>query len=161
MAMNPEAAGHSSMPPQGAYAPWDQAEAPRQAPVEWQVIEQVPGDPWTAELVVWAGEDIDGLVIPLDDSLMGAIADLRRRQADVAALDHDDPAVPTDGPGADPGAARGETSRVGSLLQGLGRSTGSSQADRWLAGVPVKFQIAGAVALLVVFVLVMLIGSLM
>lgn len=119
--------------------------------VEWEVVEQVPGDPWTAELVVWAGESIDGLVIPLDDSLMGAISDVRRRQGDVVALDLDEPAADDQ---------QGEREGVAGLLRGLGRSTGSTQADRWLAGVPVRVQIAGGVLLLVVFVLVMVIGNL-
>ncbi|GAB3622695.1 hypothetical protein GCM10027418_07770 [Mariniluteicoccus endophyticus] len=144
MAMNPDAGSPADTPTSGVPSP------------EWEIIERIPGDPWSAELVVWSGNDIDGVNVPLDDALVGAVTELRRRQDDIAGLDHDD--VDPAGPGA-PGASMGGP-RTSSLLQGLGRTTGAAQADRWLSGVPVRYQVAGGVALLVVFVLVMLIGSL-
>lgn len=139
MAMNPDAGSHADAPTSGVPSP------------EWEIIERIPGDPWSAELVVWAGNDIDGVNVPLDDALIGAVTELRRRQDDIAGLDHDS-LQPSDEPSVG-------GPRASSLLQGLGRTTGAAQADRWLSGVPVRYQIAGAAALLVVFVLVMVVGS--
>lgn len=136
------------------------------APVEWQLVEHVPGDPWSVELMVWSGEMIEGIGVPLDDALLATLAEVRRRRADVDATFAGAPPpgpgpepVPDDGePETDP---EGEQSRIGRWWQGLGRSTGSAQADRWLENVPVKWQLVGAAALLLVFVLVMVIGRLL
>lgn len=139
-----------------------QLEPPATRRVEWQIVEQIPGDPFSADLVVWPGEEIEGVVVPLDNELLGAVEELRRRQADVTGVfegdqfgDYGDPAV------TDPAEAEGTQQNPNSVWSRLNRSTGSSQADRWMEKVPVKFQIIGAGALLLVFVLVLVIGNLL
>lgn len=139
----------------------DQPEPPPSRRVEWQIVEQIPGDPFSADLVVWPDEQIEGVVVPLDDGLLGAVDELRRRQADVAGVFEGDPYGADYGdPEAVPAEAE-EQQNPNSLWSRLNRSTGSSQADRWMEKVPVKFQIIGAAALLVVFALVMIIGNLL
>ncbi|OYO13806.1 hypothetical protein [Enemella evansiae] len=135
-------------------------------PVEWQLVEHVPGDPWSVELIVWSGNAIDGVPVPVDDALLGALAEVRRRRADVDATFAGDPLpegpMTEAGPvGEDAEDEDAERSRFGRWWDGLGRTTGSAQADRWLANVPVKWQLAGAALLLLVFILVMVIGRLM
>lgn len=130
-------------------------------PVEWQIQERTPGDPWSAELVVWSGNAIDGVVVPIDDALLDATAELSRRRADLTGWDTSGQPTPSAaGPNTpDTDQTDPEPSRAQALLNGLGRTTGANAADRWLSGVPVKFQIIGGVALLAILVLVMLLGS--
>lgn len=158
----------TSTPPPGPMPGQPVSPVPPQAlppgPVEWQLVEHVPGDPWSVELMVWSGDAIDGVPVPVDDQLLGALAEVRRRRADVNATfageplpaAAEDPADGTDAEDEDP-----DRSRLGRWWDGLGRTTGSAQADRWLANVPIKWQLAGAVLLLLVFVLVMIIGRLL
>ncbi|NNG21018.1 hypothetical protein HJ590_15900 [Naumannella sp. ID2617S] len=156
----------TSTPPPGQY-PGQVPGAVPPSPVEWQVIEHVPGDPWSAELVIWSGEAIDGIAVPLDEELLGVMAEVRHRRDDVdATFDGDHGASLRQAQGPDEralGAYEDEESgsRIGRWWQGLGRTTGSAQADRWLENVPVRWQLIGAGVLLLVFVLVMVIGRLL
>lgn len=139
----------------------EQPEPPSSRRVEWQIVEQIPGDPFSADLVVWPDEQIEGVVVPLDDGLLGAVDELRRRQADVTGVFEGDPYGADYGdPEALPAEAEDSQQNPNSLWSRLNRSTGSSQADRWMEKVPVKFQIIGAAALLLVFALVMILGNL-
>lgn len=140
----------------------EQPEPPPSRRVEWQIVEQIPGDPFSADLVVWPDEQIEGVVVPLDDGLLGAVDELRRRQADVTGVFEGDPYGADYGdPEALPAEAEDSQQNSNSLWSRLNRSTGSSQADRWMEKVPVKFQIIGAAALLLVFALVMILGNLL
>lgn len=141
-------------------------------PVEWQLVEHVPGDPWSVELMVWSGNAIEPVPVPVDDALLGSLAEVRRRRADVDATFAGEPIPAGSGAGGVAGVdgvgdgvaeedEDPDRSRLGRWWDGLGRTTGSAQADRWLANVPVKWQLAGAAALLLVFILVMVIGRLM
>lgn len=128
--------------------------------LEWQITEQVPGDPFTAELVVWQGDALDGIAIPLEGTLLDAVADIRRRQTGAFAMGNE----PEDRGTLDAEAEASESTDGqrprAPFLARLSRSTGADQADRWLSNIPVKYQIGAAVAVLVVFLLIMLIGAL-
>ncbi|WP_026927258.1 hypothetical protein [Granulicoccus phenolivorans] len=128
--------------------------------LEWQITEQVPGDPFTAELVVWPGDALDGIAIPLQGNLLEAVSDVRRRQGGAFAMGNDAMDRDTlDSEAEASDSTEGQRPRT-PLLARLSRSTGADQADRWLSNIPVKYQIGAAAAVLVVFLLIMLIGSL-